>query len=458
MVHNCKRVIELAGYSLAGFAVIYLTFSIILCFNTETAGHAFGMLSEKNRMVPAFADLRAITALAGCKADLNLVIEGLSAGCDPYGRTGGLGYPPLIYQLARTIGVTGSWTGPTAAACGITLMVIVLADCQRTSCSTSQQAMIAGALLLSFPAQLAMERMNVDMIILIGLRIVAWMRDSNQDRGRLTWIKPGTAAVLVAVLGGSKIYPSIGVLAWFAFESKLQNKIGKEDCLIAAGAIAGMALSAPWILSGDTYAIPPISLTSHGLVAGRNGEPMAALWTLISIGSMVAGYWGFARESQREHENAAKQDPDETNSIKNCAGDIDTWTSLSFLSWVTSYCLTTSFDYRLIFLFPLLTKLPAKATKTARRNAKPSVAIIGCAIAAAYLYLPFIYMWIEESQMSSLTSGGWQESIALIAARYGTGALSRLLDLTGLPYLAGICACYVKRGKQDDKMSKSTLQ
>jgi len=173
MVHNGKRVIDLAGYSLAGFAVIYLTISIILCFNTETAGHAFGMLSEKNRMVPAFADLRAITALAGCKADLNLVIKGLSAGCDPYGRTGGLGYPPLIFELARAIGVNGSWTGPTAMACGVALMAIVLDDARRARCSLSLKAMIAGALLLSFAAQLAIERMNIDVIIFIGLRIIA---------------------------------------------------------------------------------------------------------------------------------------------------------------------------------------------------------------------------------------------------------------------------------------------
>lgn len=451
---NSKRVIDAAGYGLAGLAIIYLTVSLILGLNNETAEHAFGVLSEKNRMLPAFADLRAITALAACKADLTLVMEGVSAGCDPYGRSGGLGYPPLIYELARAVGVTGSWTGPTAVVCGITLIAVVLVDSQRDSCRRGQQAMIAGVLLLSFPAQLALERMNIDVIIFIGLRIVAWLRDENRGQERWTWVKTGTATLLVAGLGGSKIYPSIAVLAWLAADSTLNKRVRITDCMIAAGALAGIAMSAAWMLSGDTYAVPPISLTSHGLIVGRNGEPLGAGQTFVSIGAMVTGYWGTRKQGQRRDKLGDEKDLIHTNAHSQEERGSDNWALLALMTWITSYCLTTSFDYRLIFLFPLLIKLASEATHGARWNGNPSVYVIACGIAASYLYVPIVYMWIESTQESTLATSDWIVSNTLVAGRYAVGGLSRLLDLVGLPYLAGISVGYVLGLGRGDKIRR----
>lgn len=96
--------------------------------------------------------------------------------------------------------------------------------------------------------------------------------------------------MIVALLGGSKIYQSIGVLAWLAADSTLKKKIRITDCIIATGALAGIAICASWMSPGDTYAIPPISLTSYGLIFGRNGEHLDAGQAFASIGAMVNGY------------------------------------------------------------------------------------------------------------------------------------------------------------------------
>jgi len=261
----------------------------------------------------------------------------------------------------------------------------------------------------------------------------------------LAWIKSGTAAVLVAVLGGSKVYPSIGVLAWLACDSILKKKIRITDYVVANGAITGIALATSWIISGDTYAVPPISLTSHGLITGRNGEPLGMWLTVISVGSILFGYWKTIGKTSIEQNNRHLGTTEYAAIITEKDQGFDNWTNLSFIIWLTSYCLTTSYDYRLIFIFPLLTKLVAKAADTPLRKGKPSIELIGCAIASAYLYAPIIYMCIESAQESTVANKTWLQASALIASRYGVGALSRVLDIAGLPFLAGVGVAFIMR-------------
>jgi len=251
--------------------------------------------------------------------------------------------------------------------------------------------------------------------------------------------------VLVAVLGGSKVYPSIGVLAWLACDSILKKKIRITDYVVATGAITGIALATSWITSGDTYAVPPISLTSHGLITGRNGEPLGMWLTVISVGSMLFGYWETIGKTSIEQENRHLGTTKYAAMITEKEQGLDNWTKLSFIIWITSYCLTASFDYRLIFLFPLLTKLVAKAADTPLRKGRPSIELIGCAIASAYLYTPIIYMCIESTQESTVANSTWLQATALITSRYGVGAMSRVLDIAGLPLLAGMGIAFIVR-------------
>ncbi len=67
----------------------------VLASATFSEAGGFGVIG-KIRMSPFFADLRHLTANAGCDESLEEIDKGVMAGCDVFGRPG-LGYPPLIF-------------------------------------------------------------------------------------------------------------------------------------------------------------------------------------------------------------------------------------------------------------------------------------------------------------------------------------------------------------------------
>jgi len=79
--------------------------------------------------------------------------------------------------------------------------------------------------LLSLPTQLALERMNIDVVLLIGTCLVAFLRIWRTPRGKT---RRATAIILASLIAAFatavKIYPGIGIIAWLAGKRVIQKK------------------------------------------------------------------------------------------------------------------------------------------------------------------------------------------------------------------------------------------
>ena len=448
---NCERdLTAVAGCTLAGVALVYTTASLALCLSPTLTEHAFGMLSIPNRMIPPFADLRAITALAGCSADIDHVMRGLSAGCDPYGRSGGLGYPPLIFALARAFGTSGSWTNPIAITCGVVFISIIIRDVRNSGLIKSHQAWLLAAILVGFPTQLGLERMNIDVAIFIGLRLLVWIREKEKNNGIESWLTSAMGFCAAFVLGGAKVYPTLGVLLWIGFEWSQRRRRKKIDFWIVLGAIAGGLTAIPWMLSGDQHAAPPISLTSHGLIADRGGGTSSVILSIMTISMACLGYAVCRKYIE-------KNNIDNSNRTNSRYSDLQkeiewSWIRLSFGTWLISYTLTTSFDYRFIFLYPILIGISAKVGQDYNMNSKIRAVLTGTAVVMVlYMMTPLTYMATEAISSSITSAGGWLHSPLQMTVKYGSAGLSRFLDSIGLPFIAGTSAGYAQSGPPSSK-------
>jgi len=433
---------------LAGSAT-YILISILLCCSSESVKWAFPLLSQRNRLIPPFADLRAITALAGCDADIDQILRGLSAGCDPYGRQGGLGYPPLGFQIARWFGLSGGWTNLIAVALGIGFVVVIVAYLNGLKHRSTVLNLAGAMILVSFPAQLALERMNIDVVLFISICMVALLRRWTPRGKRSRAIAIIVASLIASIATAVKIYPGIGIIAWLAGERVIHKSRNNADLAIAIGCLSGLLSALPWIGSGDGYASPPISITSHGLQTGRDlgciGFTVTAASTAILIGTYL-----WARKKSISNTEANVSDGSRSSEF---------WTRdiafLGFIIWLFSYCLTTSFDYRLIYIFPFLLYIigaeSGLKTMPNQYNTRLKTASI---IVISYMAIPLIYMATEHatalSLLTSIHKGGfWQ--LAPTLTRYISAATSRILDYAGLPIFSGIGIAYIINTWQQEK-------
>ncbi len=425
---------------LVGSATYILT-SILLCCSSYTVKWAFPLLSQRNRLIPPFADLRAITALAGCDANIDEILRGLSAGCDPYGRQGGLGYPPLGFQIARWLGMSGGWTNLLAITLGIvfvTSMAIYLNSLKHRSTALN---IVCALALASFPTQLALERMNIDVVLLISICVVAFLRrwTPRVKTGRALAII--LASLIAAFATAVKIYPGIGIIAWLAGERVIHKSRNTADLAIAIGCLSGLLSALPWIGSGDGYASPPISITAHGLQTGRDLGGIGFAATAVSAAIFISAYLWTRKEGISDTEVKIRE---HSRSSKGWAKDIG---FLGFIVWLCSYCLTTSFDYRLIYILPfLLYIIGAESRRHAmpcQYNAQIKTASI---IIVLYMTIPLLYMATEHATVLSMLASFkklefWQLLPTLI--KYTSAATSRILDYAGLPIFGGIGLAYI---------------
>jgi len=425
---------------LAGSAT-YILISILLCCSSESVKWAFPLLPQRNRLIPPFADLRAITALAGCDANIDLILRGLSAGCDPYGRQGGLGYPPLAFHIARWLGLSGEWTNLIAVALGIGFVVLIVAylNCLKRRSTVLN---LAGALaLVSFPAQLALERMNIDVVLFTSVCLVALLRRWTPRGKRSRAIAIIAASLVAAIATAVKIYPGIGIIAWLAGERVIHKSRNNADLAIAIGCLSGLLSALPWIGSGDGYASPTISITSHGLQTGRDLGGIGFTATAASTAILIGAYL-WARKKGTNNMDANVADGSRSSGV---------WTRdiafLGFIIWLCSYCLTTSFDYRLIYIFPFLLYIigaeSGRTTMPRQCNMQLKTASI---IIISYMTIPLIYIATEHatalSLLNSIHKGElWQ--LAPTLTRYISATTSRILDYAGLPIFSGIGIAYM---------------
>ena len=356
-----NNAINILSYSLLGFVLAYLLFSVVsYAFSTHPSDRAFGMISGIR--MPTFADFRWVAATSGCDVDLNSIYQGKSVGCDPFGRHG-IGYPPMSIWFSRLLGVKGGHTPLISLAISFSFFAVILSQ-MRSSLRSGWLLIVVGSIfLIGFPTQLGLERMNLDILIFLLLYLCVLLFSGHA----IVLLFP-----LIILVIALKYYP---FLAFFSL--MLKGLPGKPRIsyapppwlvLLIASCI-GLALSLPWAADGGSgTTVAGGGLGSHGLTAlghmnkavidslgSASGRWLIKMmfgmkFLMLAIGAYMAYRLKLADILAQAIDVQAAQ-----FKADNLPADFQLSLVVSMTSvWLGCYIITISYDYRMIFLFPML--------------------------------------------------------------------------------------------------------
>jgi len=426
--------------------VVYCMSSLALCVSEQWADHAFPLLGNNIRMLPPFADLRAITAVAGCDVDINHIIEKTSAGCDPYGRSGGLGYPPFIYLIARGIGISGEWTTILSLTIGLAFIFAITS----ISAESILTKTTGGVLLLSLPSQLGLERMNIDILLFIGLLLVSLLREKDQAP------KPGAiilASGLAFICTATKIYFVFGICSWLLAARLAGNHKPRFDLPVCLAAIAGLCTAIPWLASGDGFATPQLGLFSHGLMF-KTSDGIAGGTTAVSAIFLFTGIYLASKNKRLGNflkgygRNIKTSRWGRTKTCMACSG---------LATWIGCFILTSNWDYRLVFTFPWILLLADMLRVEAHelpsgKTFWPLAAILGAAL--TQLLAPLAYILLSNVSGETMSLQDWISNPSGMVLRHVASLIINLSDIALLPYFAGssLVVCWLLYANTSQEM------
>jgi hypothetical protein len=352
-------VMTFLAYSLLGFVLAYLVFSVIsYALPSQPGPRAFGMISEIR--MPTFADLRWITSTSGCHIDINDMYLGKSVGCDSFGRRG-IGYPPMSLWASRFLRIKGDHTPLISLTVFLSFIGVVLSQVRSSLRSGWLLVVVSALFLISFPVQLGLERMNLDVIIFLLIYLAALLFSFQA----LVWLFP-----LVIFVVAMKYYPCFAFFA-LALKGVPGNELKPHWLppwiILLIASFAGLALSLPWASSGGTT-VAAGGLNSHGLLAlgyinnflvDQLGLENArwAVKTLILIKLVFLALGAYMAYRLQIAALVVKAMQDQVTKYSGTRLPADFYPSLLVAStavWLGCYVITISFDYRMIFLFPIL--------------------------------------------------------------------------------------------------------
>lgn len=362
-MNNSPRVVNrpdwIAPFARLLFVVslLYLLYSLSVYGWFQSWQDQGFLLIQKLRMFPPFADLRWITATSECGVDLGDLSSGKAFGCDPYGR-GGIGYPPMSILFARMLGVKGSHTGLIGLSTGLAFVGLLLTQLRQMVASSWRRDLVGAVIMLGFPAQLALERGNLDIVLFLLMVSLAAALASQR-----LWVFPICLAlsfVLVAV----KIYPFSGLLAWVGFALLAREKIDPAKYAVLMGAALGCASFLPWYLGhAGVLPNPDSPLVSHGFFGVpqysfvrqvASGWPRftkfgleTALFSLkafcFAIPLIASIRFSLAIDFRRFLSN--RFDGYSSSFFR-------VFIELTGFTWLACYFMVCSYDYRMIYAFP----------------------------------------------------------------------------------------------------------
>ena len=320
-------------------AAIILVASFFLIFlfvaRTNSIVDTWRIMGVDNSMTPRFADLRVVLAGAEC---YEMGIDPLTDNpCDPLGRI--LPYPRIWSTTIAATGLNQQDTDWLGLLVGLSFLISAFLMIGRM---TLVEGLLFGAIMISPPVLLALERANIDLIIFSMLFIGTSFLISNKVP-RIYKEILGIGILLIAAL--LKYYPIFALLitgtlprikrfAWIAVvifllylscnlgEFYLCNAGVSKDIVPAFGAITLASylsparfdyLSSPW--NSMNFAILSACLS------------LISLCLALLLRSSKA--WGFTIDATRRE------------FLLFCIGSS---------IFIGCYLTSTSFDYRLIFL------------------------------------------------------------------------------------------------------------
>ena len=354
------RFMGIFSYLLLGFVLAYLLYSILTyVFPAHLSNNTFGMIVQLR--MPAFADLRWITATSGCNIDINDIYTGKSVGCDSFGRVG-IGYPPMSLWAASFLRMKGDHTPLISVTLFLSFIGVVLSQ-MRSSVRPGWLLILVGSLfLISFPTQLGLERMNLDVVIFLLLYLISLLFSLQA----LAWLVP-----LMIFIIALKYYPFFAffglILKGMPAKPGISYLLPPSLILLIASCI-GLALSLPWANSKSASIVAAGGLGSHGLMAmGYVNNTLidafgltSARWLIkliLAVKLIMFASGAFMASRLKLSDVLAKAMYTQSFQFNGTRLPADFFLNLlvsTTSTWLGCYIIMISFDYRMIFLFPAL--------------------------------------------------------------------------------------------------------
>lgn len=412
-------------------ALVYVISSLFISAFLEPWQHSSFPMLGSFRMFPPFADLRWVTALSECGRDLSAIAAGKDPGCDPYGRTGGLGYPPFSIYSARALGLGLGHTGIVAFSLGLILLLLLVVQMRRLICSGWIRDLLLSLLLLGFPLQLGLERANIDLIIYISIAALCALI-ALPARWTLPFV--GLFSFLPVAF---KVYPVVGFLAWVFQDWLLWHRVRPKALMVLVGASLGMLSALSWLLLyGSKAPDPGEGVLAHGFMTStlfRISQLLSHQWAnwptplnaiflisikiaVITVSFLVAINHNFS-DLWRQFLSSRCQ-----GYVKDFLG---IYIFLMTATWLGCYLFSSSYDYRLIFSFPALIACIALITSPLVAGKSLGFLFELFILALPLIFLPSLFL-TEHVIKSRFIPFGVVDSFVAIA------------DYLALPLMAGM--------------------
>ncbi|MBC6417862.1 MAG: hypothetical protein GDA44_03240 [Prochloron sp. SP5CPC1] len=278
---NNYRLDLVTTINIAGFlAVLGYSIYSLVCYSIEFNGHPFYGLPT---MQPSFADLRQLTHSSGCSASIDELLQNTS-NCDPFSRI--FNYTPFSLALLRLFNVDSTSTSIIGLTMGIIAILASIFVFFREPSSGFNLKILCSTLFIgSFPFQLALERGNYDLFILILLILFSlFVSKSRRLSGVLATMTISLAAISSFLLSALKIFPAVGITIWY-FVQKPKNRIKREYLWTVCPAIVGVAIQLSYIPSILANTPKSTGGISFGLLALYQGITIRGitLWYVIIL-------------------------------------------------------------------------------------------------------------------------------------------------------------------------------
>jgi hypothetical protein len=336
--------------SLLILALLNAILSLILySIGGDAATHAFPLIAGIKAQ-PLHTDLRWLTTISECDLSQGPWINERGIICAQAAPGGLIGYPPMSVQVARWLAVRVSHTALLGLSLGLATIVVLTSFSLRVIQPPIQRHLIAALVLLSFPVQLALERGNIDMVVLL---LIASLAATLAVPGVRLWPLQGSLAWLLVAI---KAYPLAGLMAWSVCQGVERRRL-VSAAAVASGASIGLVMILPWLRqSGNAVAGKAPGLSSHGFaeLGLQLGPPSAAgllefillnKWGLLLV---IAGFLLGRKQRLRAHLLQITQAAAMGYSQRFLA----IFVPLSTFIWLGCYFLSTSIDYRFILAMP----------------------------------------------------------------------------------------------------------
>lgn len=350
------------GYLLAGTSFLYILFSLIVYAIPSLQDWqplAFVPIRQFSKVTPPFADLAMLTHSARCDGSLSDLFDG-RVNCDPYGRL--FTYPPMALWMFSALGLSSASLGWLGVAMGASVALLTGVFFFALIPSAAVAGFLLALAYLSLPFQLTLERANNDQIVYLLLCLLALAMARGTGRSAAA----GAALAFVAV--ATKLLPIFGIFATQllppGWESRGRLQLRHLRWALVGG-VAGLSLVVPWL--GPILRNSPVAtggILSHGLMAHQIcydwmadfhlSKSLSRLLAFSCLGIklmfLLLGFVGVWRQAVHHSLRSLLFSPANRLHPQLIAVTISLFTG----TWVGTYLFTKSYDYKFIFLLPVL--------------------------------------------------------------------------------------------------------